>query len=172
MNGQKVIPLKSLPLELHTSRLHLRQITKDDAETIVELRSSPESYRFFRAPHRLTLAEHMRWYAERYCTDENRIDWIALCEEKPIGLFGLRRASQEQPCCVEISYLLTPAQQGKGYAAEAAEALLHWAATTWSARQAFAEINQDNCASLKFIERMGFSYWKREGEFVFYQRAL
>lgn len=171
MRTQKAIPLKKQPLELHTARLYLRQITKADAQTIVELRSDPESYRFFRAPHRLTLAEHLRWYEESYCFDGNRVDWLALCEEKPIGLFGLRKAPQEAGC-VEVSYLLVPEQQGKGYASEATKALLRWAVMTWEAQKAFAEIRQDNQASLKFIEQMGFSYWKQEGEFVFYQRTL
>lgn len=171
MKIQQVIPLKKQPLGLHTARLYLRQITKEDAQAIVELRSYPESYRFFRAPHCLTLEEHLRWYEESYCFDENRVDWIALCEEKPIGLFGLRKAPQEAGC-VEVSYLLAPEQQGKGYASEAMKALLRWAVTNWGAQRAFAEIRRDNQASLKFIKQMGFTYWKQEGEFVFYQRVL
>lgn len=171
MKMKKVIPLKGQTLELYTSRLYLRQITREDAQTIVELRSHPESYRFFRAPHLLTLAEHMRWYEDCYCFDENRVDWIALCREKPIGLFGVHRTFRNADVA-EISYLLSPSAQGCGYAAEAVEALMQWMAREWRIKKVFAEIHKKNTASIRFIQKMGFQWAKQNGDFCRYEKRL
>lgn len=156
---------------LSAGSLLLRQILETDAEAIVQLRSDPASYRLFRSPHRLTLEEHRQWFREIYLPDKNRIDWIALLDGRPVGLFGLRRVQgiSEQ---VEVSYLLEPAARGQGYAGAAVTSLLQWAAKEWHSQTAFAEIHQENESSIRFVCRMGFCFWKEEPPFVFYRRKL
>ena len=171
MYKQEICIMKKQPLEIHTARLCLRQITAEDAPILVELRSEPESYRFFRAPHRLTLVEHICWYEEKYLADKNRFDWLALREETPIGSFSLKRL-QEDVACAEISYLLAPEMRCNGYAAVAVNALLQWGVERWKIRQGIAEIHCDNIASRRFAERMHFSFWKEDPPFICYRKNL
>lgn len=173
MNPRKTEPvqIKTWPLLIQTGQLTLRQITEKDAPVIVKLRSDPSDYRFFRLPHQLTLAEHLNWYRESYLQNSRRFDWLALCQEVPTGLFSLNR-TQEDTASAEISYLLAPPARGKGYAGEAVDAILQWAVDEWRLKKAFAEIHEENLASIRFIERMGFHYWKRESPFLFYQKVL
>lgn len=168
---KEVAGLKLQPFELYTSRLCLRQIRKEDAPIIVKLRSDPLDYRFFRLPHRLTIAEHLQWYKENYLLNTNRFDWLALHQDDPVGLFGLNRLP-EDIACAEISYLLAADQRGKGYASEAIGALLQWSVREWQLKKTFAEIHRENQASIRFIERMGFDYWKEEDPFLFYRKEL
>lgn len=156
---------------LPAGRVCLRQILEADAEAIVQLRSDPMSYRFFRSPHQLTLEEHRQWFCEGYLPNPNRVDWIALLDGRPVGLFGLRRV-REMGEQVEVSYLLEPAVRGKGYAGEAVALLLQWAAKEWHSKTAFAEIHQENEPSIRFIRHIGFCFWKEEPPFVFYRREL
>ena len=76
--------------ELESERLILRGITEDDAPEIVEWRSDPEAYKFFRSPHRITMDEHLAWFRNNYLSNDNRLDWM--CFEKSsgskIGVFG------------------------------------------------------------------------------------
>ncbi len=76
--------------ELESERLILRGITEDDALEIVEWRSDPEAYKFFRSPHRITMDEHLAWFRNNYLSNDNRLDWM--CFEKSsgskIGVFG------------------------------------------------------------------------------------
>lgn len=76
--------------ELESERLILRGITEDDAPEIVEWRSDPEAYKFFRSPHRITMDEHLAWFRNRYLSNDDRFDWM--CFEKSsgskIGVFG------------------------------------------------------------------------------------
>lgn len=163
--------MKLQPLELRTPRLCLRQIREEDTSVIVQLRSDPLDYRFFRLPHRLTIEEHLQWYRGNYLQNICRFDWLALCEDRPVGLFSLNRLP-ENMVCAEISYLLAGNMRGKGYAGEAASALLQWSARAWQLKRFFAEIHKENEASIRFIERMGFDYWKEEDPFLFYRKEL
>ena len=76
--------------ELESERLILRGITEDDAPEIVEWRSDPQAYKFFRSPHRITMDEHLAWFRNNYLSNDNRFDWM--CFEKSsgskIGVFG------------------------------------------------------------------------------------
>ena len=55
----------------------LKEITLDDTELIVQLRSEPEVYRYFLSPHRITVSEHIKWYTEHYLSDPDRIECTA-----------------------------------------------------------------------------------------------
>ena len=154
---------------LKTERLTLREIRETDAAQIVEWRSNPEVYPYFKAPHALTKEEHLRWYHHSYLTDANRLDWLCLAAEteKPVGVFGLRRIS-ETPEVAEVSYLLAPEEQRKGYAAEAIRALIRHAAEAWDAQTVIAEIHKDNAPSVRLVEKLGFAFRKQTESFCVY----
>lgn len=68
---------------IRIKRLFLREIRDDDTDFIVELRSDPEVYRYFKHPHRLTAEEHEEWYRKVYLQNENIIHWI--CEKDGVN---------------------------------------------------------------------------------------
>ena len=158
---------------LKTERLILREIRESDAEQIVEWRSNPAVYPYFKSPHALTKEEHLRWYRGVYLPDANRLDWLCMeaDTEKAVGVFGLRKAA-ETPGSVEVSYLTAPEQQRKGYAAEAIRALVRYAAEAWGARTITAEIRTDNVPSVRLAEKLGFAFQKEEGLFSLFSFDL
>ena len=161
---------KNVPL-IETERLTLRGIEERDTDIIVKWRSDPAVYRYLGSPHPLTVQEHERWFREIYSFDSNRWDWIAegKADKAPIGLFGIKRESREAKEC-EVSYLLAPEAQHKGYAGEALDGLLEWAKTNCGAREATAKIHVDNAASLRFIEKLEFQ--RNMSDFVLYRKTL
>ena len=102
---------------IQTERLILRGINETDAIKIVEWRSDPEVYRFFKSPHKITVREHVAWYNNSYLPNENRFDWMCIEQSsgKRIGVFGLVR---DEDLC-EVNYLLASEAQHKGFAAPA-----------------------------------------------------
>lgn len=150
---------------IETERLLLRGITEDDAAEIVEWRTDPAVYKYFKNPHKITIEEHLKWYYESYLFDDTRFDW--LCTEKDtgekIGVFGLIRKGN----IAEVNYLLSPSAQHKGYAAEGIQRLIQFSVEVWDIHQIIAEIHKDNKASIALVERLGFSR-KSDGEFVVY----
>ncbi len=151
---------------LETERLFLRGIDNSDTELIVQWRSAPDVYKYFRFPHQLTIEEHMNWYYTRYLADRNRFDWV--CIEKKsgsrIGIFGLYRIDDK----AEINYLLAPQAQHKGYAAEAIHELIRFAKINWNSKLVFAEIHEENKPSIALAAKLGLERISQDGSFVVY----
>lgn len=156
-----------------TERLVLREITEKDASQIVTWRKNPEVYQFFRSPHELTYAEHMKWYNQIYSADDTQIHFIAeeKIAKKDIGVFSVRRCQDEKDC-VEVNYLLDKDAQGKGYSQEAVLGMIEFAKQKWSVVRVIAEIHEDNQASRKMIERLGFQLVEKKERFLVYERHL
>lgn len=155
---------------IQTERLLLREITSEDAQTIVELRNDPRVYRFFRSPHAITVPEHMQWYTGHYLADRNRCDWLAFLDGHPIGIFALTRL--DDPSTMEVNYWLCPTSWGKGYAQEAVNALTEQAKAAFQVNTIYATIHRENSASIRFAERMGFRKKNAEDIYFLYEKNL
>lgn len=152
--------------KIQTERLTLRGINDEDDLEIVEWRSDPAVYKFFKSPHKITLKEHLAWYNNSYLLNENRFDWM--CIEKSsgrkIGIFGIVR--NEDVC--EVSYLLAPEAQHKGFAAEAIKGLINYAAKNWKIKKVVAEIHKNNQQSIALVMRLGFKAVSQNDPFTVY----
>jgi len=76
-----------------------------------------------------------------------------------VGCCGLRPYQPEE---YEIGFHLRPEFWGKGYAREAAEAVIHYAFAVLGAKKLFAGHNPNNTASRKVLGKLGFSYVRDE----------
>lgn len=152
--------------ELESERLILRGITEDDAPEIVEWRSDPEAYKFFRSPHRITMDEHLSWYRNNYLSNENRFDWICVDKSsgRKIGVFGAVRDGKT----AEVNYLLAPYAQHKGYASEAVKRIIEYVRSELHIKRVVAEIHRDNAPSIALAERTGFTLESESGDFLLY----
>ena len=152
--------------ELESERLILRGITEDDAPEIVEWRSDPEAYKFFRSPHRITMDEHLAWFRNNYLSNDNRFDWM--CFEKSsgskIGVFGIVIDGKN----AEVNYLLAAFAKGKGYASEAVRRIIDYVRSEFHVKKFIAEIHKDNLPSVAFAERNGFTLESSSGDFLLY----
>ena len=152
--------------ELESERLILRGITEDDAPEIVEWRSDPEAYKFFRSPHRITMDEHLSWYRNNYLSNNNRFDWICVDKSsgRKIGVFGAVRDGKT----AEVNYLLAPYAQHKGYALEAVKMVIEYVRSELHIKRVAAEIHRDNAPSIALAERTGFTLESESGDFLLY----
>ena len=152
--------------ELESERLILRGITEDDAPEIVEWRSDPEAYKFFRSPHRITMDEHLSWYRNNYLSNNNRFDWICVDKSsgRKIGVFGAVRDGNT----AEVNYLLAPYAQHKGYASEAVKMVIEYVRSEFHIKRVVAEIHRDNAPSIALAERTGFTLESESGDFLLY----
>lgn len=77
---------------------------------------------------------------------------------------------------VEIRYGVTPAYWGRGFAQEAARAVMSWAAIERGARRFIAETEKTNVRSGRVLEKLGFrasgtDYWQEPSE-IEWERCL
>ena len=152
--------------EFDSERVHFRGINETDAPEIVEWRSDPSVYRFFRAAHRITLDEHLSWYRNNYLTDESRYDWMLIDSAAglKLGVFGAVRKGNS----AEVNYILSPCARHKGYAVEGLSRIIQYVRDKWHTDIIIAEIHRDNAPSIALAERTGFTLESESGDFLLY----
>lgn len=141
-----------------TDRLVLRNFAPGDAEGLFAYMHEPRASCF--ASDRLdTMADAEREVAERMGGDEH----IAVALKTNGALIGDLFTMFEEPDTFNIGWNFGAAVEGRGYASEAARALLDHLFTARAARRLYAFVEVGNDRSQKLCERLGMRY---EGTFV------
>jgi ribosomal-protein-alanine N-acetyltransferase len=152
-----VKPVAPIPV-LETERLRLRPFTLDDEAAVFALVSDPEIARFVRFEAHRTPAE-TRAFLELVLECYGRGDpfaWaIALCEgRRLIGSCGFVSQAPERKSG-EIGYWLGKPYWGKGYAVEAARALVRFGFEQMGLERVEAKCFLENRAGQRVIEKLG-----------------
>jgi ribosomal-protein-alanine N-acetyltransferase len=151
----QLLPFKTLT----TQRLILREVTLDDAPEVFAFRSDKEAMRFIGRPVAKSIDE-AKELIQKFIDAMNNNDgatWgITLKgESKVIGTIGFWRMQKEHYSS-EIGYMLHPLYWGKGYAAEALEAVMEHGFRELKFHTVQAYLTPENTASSKLLERAGF----------------
>jgi [ribosomal protein S5]-alanine N-acetyltransferase len=148
-----------------TERLILRQIASADANEILFLRSNKEVMQYLdRAP--LSSQEEAVQLIEKITGSLNNNDGITWGISLKgnavlIGTMGFWKTDKENHRA-EIGYMLNPEHQQKGMMQEAITAALEYGFNTMQLHSVEANVNPNNAASIKLLEKNGFV---REGHF-------
>jgi RimJ/RimL family protein N-acetyltransferase len=154
MTGEPMQPA----LVAETTRLRVRHLTPYDAPFILELVNDPAWLRFIgdRNVHSL---EDARGYIQGPVEAYARLGYgLYLIEQKatgePLGICGLLKRDYLEDA--DIGFAFLPRHTGKGYAGEAAAAVVDHARTL-GMRRVLAIANQDNQTSTKLLLKLGFT---------------
>jgi RimJ/RimL family protein N-acetyltransferase len=167
---------------IETPRLRLRAHTVADFEPYCALWNEPEVLRYTTMK---PLSPEEIWLRLL----RNAGDWAMLgfgswlAEEKAtgelvgeVGLFDRHRDIVPAITVPEIGWILTTAKHGKGYATEAAQALLDWARDRFVANEIVCLVHPDNAGSLRVAAKCGFVEYARTnfrgGPIVLLKRTL
>jgi RimJ/RimL family protein N-acetyltransferase len=87
-------------------------------------------------------------------------DWLSLVIERIdnhefVGLIGFK-CDDAQLRRAEVGYLIAPEQQRLGFASESLQAITDWGALQFSMHKYIGVCAQDNIASRKVLEKVGF----------------
>ncbi len=142
-----------------TERLVLREVTLNDANEILFLRSDPKVLSYLDKVPAKSIDEVVDWInlVKKNKEENDGILWgIALKDdEKIIGTICYWRMEKTH-YRAEIGYTLHPLQQGKGIMDEAMKAVLQYGFETMKLHSVEANVNPANNASIKLLERNGF----------------
>jgi ribosomal-protein-alanine N-acetyltransferase len=162
---------------LTTARLQLIQFTLDDAGELHELFSDPLTHTVGSGPF-TDLSQTEQWIRNRTAAHEGHgLCWYALRDLDTgtlIGNCGMLkgRTSYAEP---EIGYLIRRSHQGRGFAAEAAHAVLDECRAA-GLRRVWASIRPHNTPSRRIVERLGMRVDRTEhdgrGALIFYVADL
>lgn len=148
---------------LETDRLILRGFQLDDFDALIAMWALPETVRYIggvpqtREQTWMRLLRHIgMWNAMQFgfwaVTDKASGDVIGQA-----GFHEMRRdLTPSIENTLEAGWGLLPEYQGRGYASEALQAALGWAARTYPEKAITCIIDPENTASIRLAERHGF----------------
>ena len=148
---------------LETERLLLRQITVDDAQFILTLLNEPSFLRYIGDKQVRNLEDAEAYIRNGPVASYERNGFgLYLVELResytPIGICGfLKRDELPDP---DIGFAFLPEFWGKGFAFEAAAAVLEDARQRLRLQRILAITSLDNEASIKLLQRLGFRFDK------------
>ena len=153
-------PVSPIPV-LETERLRLRPFTFEDEAAVFALASDPEIARFVRFEAHRTPAD-TRAFLELAFEHYKRGDPFALAilrrpDDRVIGSCGFVSQAPERHTA-EIGYWLGQAYWGKGYAVEAARALMRFGFEQMHLERVEAKCFLENRAGQRVIEKLGMKY--------------
>jgi RimJ/RimL family protein N-acetyltransferase len=153
---------------LRTERLDLRPHLESDLEVFHATRSDPEVARYLH-DEPMTLEQAREKLAARLAALQldAEDDWLATViversSSAVVGDVGLCWRSVEHRTG-EVGFIVRPAYQGRGYATEAARALIDWGFRVFGLHRVIGRTEARNAASARVLERLGM---RLEGRFV------
>lgn len=150
---------------LETQRLYIRDVSFDDAEFVLKLYNDPLFIQNIGDRNIRTIEDAKMYIKNRFLPQIEEKGYgnctIVLKEtQEKIGGVGIfHRPSFKVP---DIGFSLLPKFQGKGFAYEAASALLENAKDEFNIQSISALTSKENKASQNLIERLGLLYQKDE----------
>lgn len=145
-------------MQLTTDRLILRELRLSDFEALCAIESDPALFRYEPGPYtpeqtRSRLETTIEWAGDlprkRY-----KFGITVKPDDRVIGRISLSEISTESREW-EIGWTVARQEWGKGYASEAAKAVLHFAFTGLKVHRVIAFCHAENAASTRVMEKLG-----------------
>jgi RimJ/RimL family protein N-acetyltransferase len=152
-----------MTLPIVTERLVIRRYTHADIPDVLGFASHPSVARIISGNIQVTEEEVKRYIdlQNSYQSfEKDKVFELAIERKedgKVIGLLGLIRQDRGQ---AEMGWALGVAHRGRGYATEAARALMDYGFNSLGLHRIHADTSTDNVASWRVMERLGM---RREG---------
>lgn len=144
---------------LNTPRLRLRRISATDADEILVMRSDERLMQYLDRPRAASITDALQLIEkmETSLVANEGITWgMALpVNDKLIGSIGFWRIDKKNHRA-EIGYMMQYDFHGKGLMQEAMSATLSYGFDIMKLHSIEANVNPDNAASIKILERNGF----------------
>ena len=161
------LELHPQPRRIETERLVLRPFEPGDLAAVHDIHRRPEMVRWLYEEAARTLEEDRPWLEGRirrvrFGLTGDGLGFAAVHDGTVIGDLSLTLSSAEHRQG-EIGFLVHPDHQGRGYATEAAGALLDLAFDTFALHRAVGRLEARNVASARVLEKLGM---RREGLLV------
>lgn len=146
---------------LQTPRLNLRRLDAEDAPFIVELLNDAAFLRYIGDKRVRTLEDARQYILTGPLDSYERFGFgLYLVELKEsgvrLGICGLLKRDTLDD--VDIGFAFLPQHRSKGYAVEAASAVMHHARTVLGLKRIVAVTSQNNDGSASVLGKIGFRF--------------
>lgn len=146
---------------LETERLFLREVEAEDAAFVLDLLNQP-SFKKYIGDRGVRTLDQAREYIQTRFSNSYRDNGFGLClielkeDGTPVGVCGfVRRDALPDP---DIGFALLPQFEKRGYAFEAAFAMMRYGRETLGLTRVLAITTLDNAASGRLLEKIGLAF--------------
>ena len=146
---------------IQTERIELRLITEADAAIVLAVMNDPDFIRYV-SDRGLRTEEDAAWYIREKILPGIERDGFGMCVVQlrdsavPIGTCGIfKREPADEP---ELGFAFVPEFRGRGFALEAAKALMAYGRDTLKFSKIIAATNPNNNSSIKLLEKLGMRF--------------
>ena len=139
-----------------TSAVTLRDLQLDDISRILAWRNLPEVASYMYTDHRISDAEHARWFAGAMSDDTKRY-WIIELDGAPVGLANLYDISPLHGRCYWAFYLADDRVRGKGVGSFTERFVMRYVFEELGLEKLCCEVLATNEAVIKMHQRYGFA---------------
>ncbi len=145
-------------MRIETDRLVLREFADDDWRAMLATHARPDVVRWlsFDAMDEAAAREYVQGIVVCARETPRMVFEVAITlpgDDTMIGRTGMRR--DDDPRCATLWFAIDPAHHGKGYAVEAARALLGYAFETVGLHRVRGDCDPRNPASARVMEKLG-----------------
>jgi RimJ/RimL family protein N-acetyltransferase len=150
-----------MSIVIKTERLYLQKISEADAPFFVDLLNQPSFIANIGDKKVRNEKDAVAYLRNGPLSSYERFGfgpWLIVLKETEtaIGMSGLiKRDVLEDP---DLGYALLPDYWSKGYASEAAAAILEYAVASLGMKRVAAVVNPTNDRSIRLLEKLGFVY--------------
>ena len=149
-------------MELFTERLHLREFVREDWTAVYAYQSDPRYLRYYHWQERreVDVQQFIQILLEQQAAQPRyKYQFAVVLRETGhlIGNCGVRKESAKARVA-DMGYELDPEHWGKGYATEAATAVLEFGFTVLKVHRIWANAIADNVGSRRVLEKIGMQH--------------
>jgi len=146
---------------LETERLTLRPITLEDAPLVLAVMNDPDFVRYVSDRGLRTPADAARYITEKMLPgfEQNGFGMCAVRLKEsgmPIGTCGIFKRNRGDDA--EIGFAFLPNFRGRGFALEAAAAVMNYARDVLKLTRIIAATKPINAESIKLLEKLGMRF--------------
>ena len=152
--------MAAFPDQVHTSRLLLRRIRPSDAEFVHTYASDPQATRYVAWPCHKAITETISYLSAAEAEWDKGVsyEYLVLLRAEGIPIGAVSAIPSEH--AITIGYILASTFWGKGFAPEAAAAIVNIAINLPRIYRVWTVCDTDHSASARVLEKIGM---QREG---------
>jgi RimJ/RimL family protein N-acetyltransferase len=157
------------PARLRGDLTMLREFTPDDLEDSLAIVSDDQVTRWlsFDSRDEAQAAATLAGITERARQEPRTEYYLAVTLPGNDRVIGFARLGLDGVKAAKLGYAIRTSQQGRGYATDAARALIRFGFATLGLHRISAAIGPDNAPSIAMIKRLGFTHEGRIRDHVF-----
>lgn len=145
---------------IETERFYLRELKTTDANMFYSLNLDPEVTRYTGDTAFHSISEAMDFLDSYDHYEKHGFGRWAVVSKEDGDSWGWCGLKQRENGLIDMGYRLFQEKWGKGCATEVGTACVKHAFETLKLEEIIAEAVEENVASFRVMERLGFKYWK------------